>query len=39
MKGKILNHIGITINTPADIKDFYTDILGLEAYKNLLLNL
>lgn len=31
MKGKILNHIGITINEKADIKNFYADILGFET--------
>ncbi len=30
MKGKIFNHVGITINILSDIKNFYVDILGLE---------
>ena len=30
MKGKIFNHVGITINISSDIKNFYVDILGLE---------
>lgn len=31
MKEKMFNHVAVTINDPADIRNFYEDILGLEV--------
>ena len=33
-----LEHIAITVSEPADIKDFYLDILGMKEVKNFVLN-
>ena len=33
-----LEHIALTISEPADIKDFYLDILGMKEVKNFVLN-
>ncbi|MCK4630769.1 MAG: VOC family protein, partial [Bacteroidales bacterium] len=33
-----LEHIAITVSEPADIKDFYFDILGMKEVKNFVLN-
>ena len=33
-----LEHIALTISKPADIKDFYLDILGMKEAKNFILN-
>ena len=33
-----LEHIALTISEPADIKDFYLDILGMKEMKNFILN-
>jgi catechol 2,3-dioxygenase-like lactoylglutathione lyase family enzyme len=33
-----LEHIAITVSKPADIKDFYLDILGMKEVKNFVLN-
>ena len=37
-KNMKLEHIAITISEPADIKDFYLDILGMKEVKNFVLN-
>jgi len=38
MKEKIFNHVAITINALAEIKNFYVDILGLEIIKKFTLS-
>lgn len=38
MKEKVFNHVAITINDLAEIKNFYVDILGLEIIKKFTLS-